>query len=235
MEVTPAEFARMAVVTRASITQKLKSGTLIINSAGKLDTDNPINRAYIDKHQNKLKKQAASAAFFAKQKLDVENYAENQSQKIVDATSKLSAEQMQRMTLSDLVKTFGSMEGMDNYIKYLKDLTTIEEKNQRLQEKRLELLPRDFVIARLFGFQQQQASRILDVPESCADQVIALVMADNSDCRQKIIDYIRDLLSRAIGGAKDHVINELNSLRTKYDTKENSLEEKIDQLMEANR
>ena len=47
MEVLPAEFARQAGVTRQSICAKIKKGTLIQNSAGKLDTENPVNAGYL--------------------------------------------------------------------------------------------------------------------------------------------------------------------------------------------
>lgn len=237
MEVTPAEFARQAFVSRQSINGKLKSGTLVLNSAGKLDTDNPVNRAYLDKHQQKLKQEAATEAFLQKQKQEISQYAETQADDLMDSiqsSSSLSAAQIKNLTLGEIVRKFGSMEGIDKFVKLQKDLVTIEEKDQRLQEKRLQQLPRDFVIARLFGFQQQQASRILDVPEAAADQLQAIVLANPSDSRQKVIDYLRDLLSRAIGGAKDHIINELQSLKAKYSDDSESLSDKIDALMEAN-
>ena len=236
MEVTPAEFARQAFVSRQSINGKLKSRTLVLNSAGKLDTDNPINRAYLDKHQQKLKQDAATEAFLQKQKQEISQQAEITANNLIDnieSSGNMSAADLQNMTLGEIVRKFGSMDGIDKFVKLQKDLVTIEEKNQRLQEKRLQLLPRDFVIARLFGFQQQQASRVLDVPEAGADQIVAMVMANPDGCRQKIIEYMRDLLSRAIGGAKDHVVNELSSLRAKYDDNMESLSEKIDALMES--
>lgn len=237
MEVTPAEFARQAFVSRQSINGKLKSGTLVLNSAGKLDTDNPVNRAYLDKHQQKLKQDAATEAFLQKQKQEISQQAEAQADDLMDSiqsSSSLSAAQIKNLTLGEIVRKFGSMEGIDKFVKLQKDLVTIEEKDQRLQEKRLQQLPRDFVIARLFGFQQQQASRILDVPEAAADQLQAIVLANPNDSRQKIIDYLRDLLSRAIGGAKEHIINELQSLKAKYSDDSESLSDKIDALMEAN-
>lgn len=236
MEVTPAEFARQAFVSRQSINGKIKNGTLIVNSAGKMDTDNPINRAYLEKHRNQLQQDAATEAFLQKQKMEIQAAAEKSANELLENiqnNNQISAAELQGMTLGEIVRKFGNLEGIDRFVKLQKDLVTIEEKNQRLQEKRLQLLPRDFVIARLFGFQQQQASRVLDVPEAGADQIVAMVMANPDGCRQKIIEYMRDLLSRAIGGAKDHVVNELSSLRAKYDDSMESLSEKIDALMES--
>lgn len=236
MEVTPAEFARQAFVSRQSINGKIKNGTLIVNSAGKMDTDNPINRAYLEKHRNQLQQDAATEAFLQKQKMEIQAAAEKSANDLLENiqnNNQISAAELQEMTLGEIVRKFGNLEGIDRFVKLQKDLVTIEEKNQRLQEKRLQQLPRDFVIARLFGFQQQQASRVLDVPEAGADQIIAMVLANPDGCRQKIIEYMRDLLSRAIGGAKEHVINELSSLKSKYDDNSESLSDKIDELMEA--
>ena len=236
MEVTPAEFARQAFVSRQSINGKIKNGTLIINSAGKMDTDNPINRAYLEKHRNQLQQDAATEAFLQKQKMEIQAAAEKSANDLLENiqnNNQISAAELQGMTLGEIVRKFGNLEGIERFVKLQKDLVTIEEKNQRLQEKRLQQLPRDFVIARLFGFQQQQASRVLDVPEAGADQIVAMVMANPDGCRQKIIEYMRDLLSRAIGGAKEHVINELSSLRAKYDDNSESISDKIDELMEA--
>lgn len=220
MEVTPAEFARQSFVSKQAVNGKIKNKTLIVNSAGKLDTDNPVNRAYLNKHQAKVKNTKALAS-----SPDLDDFV---------SQNQITASSIQSMTFSEIIKNFGSMEGIDKFVKLQKDLVTIEEKDQRLQEKRLQQLPRDFVIARLFGFQQQQASRILDVPEAAADQLQAIVLANPSDSRQKIIDYLRDLLSRAIGGAKEHIINELQSLKAKYSDDSESLSDKIDALMEAN-
>lgn len=236
MEVTPAEFARQAFVSRQSINGKIKNGTLIVNSAGKMDTDNPINRAYLEKHRNQLQQDTATEAFLQKQKMEIQAAAEKSANDLLDNiqnNNQISAAELQGMTLGEIVRKFGNLEGIDRFVKLQKDLVTIEEKNQRLQEKRLQQLPRDFVIARLFGFQHQQASRILDVPEAGVDQIIAMVLANPDECRKKIIEYMRDLLSRAIGGAKEHVINELSSLRAKYDDNMESLSEKIDALMES--
>ena len=63
MEVLPAEFARQAGVTRQSICAKIKKGTLIQNSAGKLDTENPVNAGYLAMKRRQLEEtQAAHAA-----------------------------------------------------------------------------------------------------------------------------------------------------------------------------
>ena len=228
MEVIPAEFARMAGVTRAAIGGKVKNGTLIINSAGMLDTDNPVNRAYLNKKQNLQQQSCAMPS-----PVVTPAVASVGLQQVQAALAKKdnTPQQMLDMTLREIVAAYGSMDGVERYVKVLRDLTTADEKTQRLQEKRQMQIPRDFVVARLFGFINQLTNKILDVPDSLADQVIAFVQSDSENCRQKIINYTRDILSRAIGGSKEHIINELNSLKAKYDDSEN-ISQKIDELYE---
>jgi hypothetical protein len=60
MEVKPAEFARIAGVSRPSISGKIQNKTLIVNAAGLLDTDNPVNARYISKHKQGAAETAAA-------------------------------------------------------------------------------------------------------------------------------------------------------------------------------
>jgi hypothetical protein len=53
IEVTRSEFARMAGVSRVSVEEKVKHKPLNVNAAGLLDTENPLNAAYLSKHRRK--------------------------------------------------------------------------------------------------------------------------------------------------------------------------------------
>lgn len=221
MEVNQATFARMAGVSRAAINSKIVKGTLVLNSAGKLDTDNPLNRAYLDSKKDVLRQPITPAISLAKN-VSVE--------KNINDTPK----EMMEMTLRELVQKHGSLAGVDRYVKILRDLSTADEKIQRMQERRQEQIPKDFVITRLFSYLNQLSNNILDVPESITDQIIALVQSNPDNCRNKVITTIRDYLSRCIGGSKEAVIKELNGLREKYDDTAELLVDKIDEMMERN-
>lgn len=221
MEVNQATFARMAGVSRAAINSKIVKGTLVLNSAGKLDTDNPLNRAYLDSKQDALRQPITPAISLTKN-VGVE--------KNINDTPK----EMMEMTLRELVQKHGSLAGVDRYVKILRDLSTADEKIQRMQERRQEQIPKDFVITRLFSYLNQLSNNILDVPESITDQIIALVQSNPDNCRNKVITTIRDYLSRCIGGSKEAVIKELNGLREKYDDTAELLVDKIDEMMERN-
>lgn len=236
MTVTQAEFARMAGTSRAAICSKIKKKTLIIDSGGMLDTDNPVNRNYLNKHQASVQREASADAVYSLgvdsgNAVSEKKFFLNNAPSPVVENSEHPAKEMLDLTLREIVKRYPNWEGVERYVKLYKDLISADEKQQRLEERRMVQIPKDFVTARLFGFINQLTNKILDVPESLADQVIAMVQSDPENCRQKIVNYSRDVLSRSIGGAKDVVINELNSLKAKYDDGETVLD-KLEEMQE---
>ena len=232
MEVKAAEFARMAGVSRMAISGKIKNGTLILNSGGKLDTDNPLNRAYLDKHREKQK-----AALQAKELERTLNQAteeiqnspatalplpeRNTKEDLKQVPAQNKAASMLNMTIGDLIKHYGDVKGIGDYAKILRDLTAADEREQKTQERRMLQIPKDFVVARLFSFVDQLMNKLLDVPEAVSDQVIALALSsDDGTRRQEVINVLSDNLTRCIAGCKEHIISELNGLKGKYDKTE---------------
>ena len=232
MEVKAAEFARMAGVSRMAISGKIKNGTLILNSGGKLDTDNPLNRAYLDKHREKQK-----AALQAKELERTLNQAteeiqnspttalplpeRNTKEDLKQVPAQNKAASMLNMTIGDLIKHYGDVKGIGDYAKILRDLTAADEREQKTQERRMLQIPKDFVVARLFSFVDQLMNKLLDVPEAVSDQVIALALSsDEGTRRQEVINVLSDNLTRCIAGCKEHIISELNGLKGKYDKTE---------------
>jgi hypothetical protein len=207
MEVSKADFARMAGVSKAAISKKSKNKRLIVNSAGLLDTDNPINRMYLEKHQKELNKMpgvipgisagapvapaeptapaavlpvpSAPGAAIPGQPAETTTAAAPARRTYKDSTGpKLEyaadANKMLNMTLRELLQNYNGLDGIEKYAKILKDLMAADERAQRIQERRQLQIPKDFVISRLFGYINQQNNRLLDLPESMADQLIAL-------------------------------------------------------------
>lgn len=378
MEVSKADFARMAGVSKAAISKKSKNKRLIVNSAGFIDTDNPVNRMYLEKHQREAQAKAlntgipatpamsgalpgilpglsagatapggALSAQPAQPALDVAQLeppaqtapgAALSAQPMqptpaasarrtsagnitVSAGYVTDANRMLNMTLRELLQNYNGLDGVEKYAKILKDLMAADERAQRIQERRRLQIPKDFVISRLFGYLNQQNSRLLDLPESMADQVIALaqtgaaqaataqtgaaapqpntgaaqattaqtgapapqssapvapttapqadatlqtgttnpqeiaqladaalsvesVLTENNttpdvetavslnDTRQKIVNYLRDNITRCIGGAKQAVISELKMLQAKYSEADNT-QDQLNDIYEA--
>ena len=233
MEVKAAEFARMAGVSRMAISGKIKNGTLILNSGGKLDTDTPLNRAYLDKKREKqkaaLQAQELSKAVtqasvsYAKEKgVGYKAYPlPGQDGELKTGQAEGMASYMLNATLQELIIRYGDSKGIADYAKILRDLTAADEREQKTQERRMLQVPKDFVVSRLFSFIDQLMNKLLDVPESVSDQVIALALsADENTRRQDVINVLSDNLTRCIAGCKEHIISELNGLKGKYDKQE---------------
>ena len=233
MEVKAAEFARMAGVSRMAISGKIKNGTLILNSGGKLDTDNPLNRAYLDKHREKQKAALQAKELertFSQAAEEIEKQPSsttlslperNTKEDLKQVSAQNKAASMLNMTIGDLIKHYGDVKGIGDYAKILRDLTAADEREQKTQERRMLQIPKDFVVARLFSFVDQLMNKLLDVPEAVSDQVIALALSsDEGARRQEVINVLSDNLTRCIAGCKEHIISELNGLKGKYDKTE---------------
>jgi hypothetical protein len=224
MEVKQGTFATMCGVSRAAVCTKIKNKTLIVNSAGMLDTDNPVNRAYLDKKQG----QRRSADFG----LGIEHTGA--AAKPVDYSEMSqtgTAGEMLNMTIRELVSKYGSMANVEKYVKILRDLTAADEKDQRIQERRLIQIPKDFVQSSVTSLLETLMNKLLDLPERIADQAIAFVQADVDTARQKIILLLNDDISAAIADSKNQINNKIQNMKGKY-SQEDSLRDIISESME---
>ena len=224
MEVLPAEFARQAGVTRQSICAKIKKGTLIQNSAGKLDTENPVNAGYLAMKRRQLEEtQAANAAITAQSGgMDVRStggqthtlqkpFAEQTAARAIGVPAELLT-----LTLKELVMRYSGVLPLEKHAKILKILVESAEKEQRIKERRLTLVDKDFVVSRLFQFTDNLMVQLLEYPESAADNLVAQVLADTETARKTVANTMKTDLSKILAGAKEHIIRELNGLKHKY-------------------
>lgn len=240
MEVIASEFARMAGVSPMAISTKIKHGTLIRNSAKKLDTDNPVNRAYLEKKQGEIKEtlrlraleSAAAPAPCDQSDAPVLDVPDLPARSSGNGTGGLSAGDMLRLPLGQLVRRFTTVDNIEKYSKILRDLSAADEREQKTQERRLVQIPKDFVVQRLFGYIEQLMQRLLDVPEAVCDQVVAVTLAGGDGVRISVQRVLSDSITRCIAGAKEHVIGELAALKGKYDS-ERAAELRVEDIVTA--
>ena len=239
-----------------AVSKKIKAGTLVRNSAKKLDTDNAINRAYLENKQsalrNKLKTRELeesvknerdscnTSSFVAQPGVNTQKNlaspggaASYPGKNIFESENK--AKLMQDMTLKQLLRTFGTVDNVERYSKILRDLSTADEREQKTQERRLEQIPRDFVVQNLFGYVDQLMNQLLDVPESVCDQIVAVLTAGGDDMRVNVIHILSDNLTRCISGAKEHITNEINGLRGKYEKQDAAVDQLVSEKLEEMR
>ena len=144
-----------------------------------------------------------------------------------------SAKDIMNCTMGELLRRFNSIDNIERFSKIIRDLSAAEEREQKLQERRLIQVPKDFVVQRVFGYMDQLMEQLLDVPEAVCDQVIAVSLANGQDKRESVMNILNDNLTRCISGAKSHIVNELTALRSKYDKQENEnirLREKLAEM-----
>lgn len=266
MEVRQADFARMAGVSAVAINKKVRNGTLILNSAGFLDTDNPMNRVYLDAHRARLQEKLALEDVARSARGSVSPAATGGAGAVAGEGShertphrsrpqKASRSDMSRawselngayastsrqdatahdylsMPVGELVRRHGTVEGVEKYVRILRDLTTADEREQRTQERRATLIPREFVTQRIFGYLGQLSNKLLDIPESVCDQLVAVVRS-GEDPRARVIAVLGDNISRAIAGAKEQVASELSAYKGGPESLMDELAEKIERLEE---
>lgn len=259
MEVTASEFARMCGLSPMAVSKRIANGTLIRNAARRIDTDNPVNRAFLEAKQNRIKmklqmkqleagiKEASSTSgssgkfnelcnvIFAdaasgrksNSKNDCDSQTVEQVQKSSGAVAQgnilgsSSAKDIMSCTMGELLRRFKSIDNIERFSKIIRDLSAAEEREQKLQERRLVQVPKDFVVQRVFGYMDQLMNQLLDVPEAVCDQVIAVSQANADDKRTVVMNILNDNLTRCISGAKSYIVNELSALKSKYDKQEN--------------
>lgn len=131
----------MCSVSKVAISSKIKNGTLILNSGKKLDTDNPVNRAYLDKHQTKMKAQLESEKLereFSGIGAEAQRKAapafpavSGQAESSPGPVSKTKAGAMLDMTIRQLIRSYTTMDNVEKYAKILRTSPPPTSANRR--------------------------------------------------------------------------------------------------------
>jgi len=216
-EVRQAEFARICGVAPSVIARKIRNKTLVRNAAGLLDTENPVNAGYAARRRLKSSAKALETAEQTVDKravpppVDFSLLSEHEISEYAGLPQRLLG-----LTLRELVIKFKGLPGMQEYVRMLKDLAAADERDQKVRERRLQLIEKDFVIARLIQYLDILMKQLLEYPESAVDEIIALVQAKGNSARLDVSRKLESGISRIIKNAKEELTRELGGLRSKY-------------------
>jgi hypothetical protein len=225
MKLKPVEFARQAGVTKQAISAKIKNQTLIIDAAGFLDTDNPINSAYISDPGRKAKKTALSVLAAPGATAPPGETATGTSPSAspipvtdaeIAAAAMVPATELLNYTLREVVMRFGGLYGLEKHIKALRELTATAEREQKMDERAVRLIPKDFVMSGVLAYLNYLNRQLIEYPEMAVDKIVPKIISDGPEARGEVILIMRDGISRIIAGAKEQAKKELNSLRGRY-------------------
>ena len=227
----------MAGVSRASVCGKVKNKTLIVDSGGMIDTDNPVNREYLEMHQQPATQTQTDTAPASADVSGGEKAQGVYTLKIRPVPKRRAqgyamTEELLGLTIRELIARFGTVQNIEKYVKILRDLTAADEKDQRMRERRMAQIPKDFVTSQVFGLLEQMTNRLLDMPERIVDGLIALAATNDDSARQKIINSIRDNVSITISDTKNLIIKQLEVLKNKYDDNADTTANAIQDLKE---
>lgn len=224
MKLKPVDFARQAGVSKQAISAKIKNKTLIIDEAGFLDTDNPINSAYISNAGRKSRQNIvipfpaaiARPAEIPPPGAATQSVQNSATQADMAAAAGVPAIELLDYTLRDVVMRFNGIYNLEKHAKILQNIMMAADKEQRMAERSMRLISKDFVAARIFPFLNMLMKQLIEYPESAADNIISKVLSDGPEAREAIIAMIRDGISRIIAKSKEQVIKEIESMRPRH-------------------
>jgi hypothetical protein len=215
MEYKQADFCKAYSLLPSTVTMAIKRGALVKNTAGLIDDENTLNKVYLAKYRVKATNEALSDdgknAERITKKIDFANFEEYEIAERAGLPEKLLG-----MTIRDLVVKFKGMDGLERYVKMLRDLAAADEKDQKTQERRLQLVEKDFIIARVFQYLDDLMKQLLEWPLGVAPGIIALVLSEGEAAQNDIIREMEKGVGNIIKDAKAQVIKELSGLRAKY-------------------
>jgi hypothetical protein len=227
MEYKQADFSKTYGIEPSTISKAIKRGALIKNTAGLIDDENATNKIFLAKHRIKANNEALADdgknAARAAKKIDFSAFEDYEITDHAGLPKRLLG-----MTIRELVIKFKGMDGLERYVKMLRDLAAADEKDQKTQERRLQLVDKDFVISRIFQYLDVLMKQILEWPEGAVDGIIALVQSQGEAARNEVVRIMEKGISDIIKDSKNQVIKEFSGLRAKYQD-----DDKLDEVKAA--
>jgi hypothetical protein len=227
MEYKAADFCKTYGLEPSTVSKAVKRGALIKNTAGLIDDENTLNKVFLAKRRRKAVNEALAddgknAERTAKQ-IDFSVFEEYEIADHAGLPKKLLG-----MTIRELVIKFKGLDGIERYVKMLRDLAAADEKDQKTQERRLQLVEKDFIIARIFQYLDVLMKQLLEWPEGAVDGIIALVQSEGAAARQDVSRTMEKGITGIIKDAKAQIIKEFSGLRAKYQD-----DDKLDEVKAA--
>jgi len=124
---------------------------------------------------------------------------------------------MMELNLKQLVMRYGGPMMLDSWSKILQRIMSANEKDQKIQERRLELIEKDFFISKIFSYLEVLSSRLFDYTETHPSNIIALLKSNPENIELKIKERMRKDFSTLIQDTKENINREVENLKKKYE------------------
>jgi hypothetical protein len=216
MEYKQSDFCKTYGLEPSTISKAIKRGAIVKNTAGLIDEENATKKIFLAKHHPKaltedLRDDGKNAERTIKKAIDFTALEEWEISDHAGLPKRLLG-----MTIRELVIKFKGMDGIERYVKMLRDLAAADEKDQKTQERRLQLVEKDFVISRVFQYLDVLMKQLLEWPGGAVDGIVALILSQGEAARNEVIKEMEKGITNIIKDAKNQVIKEFSGLRAKY-------------------
>lgn len=134
---------------------------------------------------------------------------------------------MLSMTIRQLISRYNDPHQIKIWAEILSKLMSANEKDQKIQEKRIELIKKDFVTSRVFSYLETLSLQLFDYPESIIDNTIAVIKSEENNARISIVNEMKNDFGQLIKEAKSNITREIDSLISKHQ-KENDNDDEYD-------
>lgn len=247
------EFSRLANISQEAIRQAVKNNKLIRDNQFRYDLNNKVNIAYLiskgitpkkinefvkalsgysleslegnaKNYKHSLNKSEKSNSKNKKLSVKSENEEELIDAKLFQDITDLPAE-LRKKTIEELVFEYDEPFKLKLWVEIYNKIIQSQERAQKIKERDLELIAKDFVMSRLFKHLELLHLTLLDYPESAVDNLIALARTGNKNIRVTLIEDMTKDLSRMLAETKELMKRELKDLIYKYETETTNKED----------
>lgn len=239
------EFSRLANVSQEALRQAVKNNKLKRDNQFRYDLQNKINIAYliskgitpkkindfiksisghdIENIEKNIKKCKHSLKENTKNRAESKKtYPKSEiKEELIDAKkfrdiTGLPGELMHK-TIEELIFEYDEPTVLKLWTDIYYKILQSQERAQKIKERDLELIEKDFVMSKLFKHIELLHLRLLDYPESAVDNLIALARTDNKNIRITLIEDMSKDFSRILIETKELMKRELKDLIYKYE------------------
>lgn len=211
-EISKAELARWAGVSRQAVTKACKPGAPLYDATGGkgVDVEHPLVREWLSVHGlHELPEDGASAAQTKNTGKKTARAKTTQPQKAPPRAQTQTAplphelKELEDLTVREVVMRYGSVDGFKRFVDSLKNIAEYKHRELRVKQQRGDLIERDKVAGIVFPVIDVAFSRLVsDVPESVSKLIVARVESGGPETTSDVQQLIRDANSRVLKNLK---------------------------------
>ena len=125
----------------------------------------------------------------------------------------ITFEDVEHLTLKQIVETYGGIQGFKNYMDALVKMSEWRTKENKGRKDRNELIEKEPTAKSLFSIVNMMLSRIVnETPSSIIDQLFAIAKGKKKTARIDAINLMQETLSKIIKDAKKELVRDLKKL-----------------------